>query len=446
MMNYLFNGHIIKAITIKQPYASMIVNGQKDIENRSWKKKMYKNICKNWLLVHTSSKPVTVMPNSCIIGMMHINCVGKISDVVHSAWAKGPNCWYIDAVIKFKTPISTTGKLGQWNPDPDIHFQLNEQITDSMYNIIPLDNIDFVNKGDIYYAVQRGKYMTWGSVINSLIEKTDTFTYKLIQFLLYVEHESYFWECDQVDMKNPFRFAIFDSKTLAKRKQDDNAFKGAINCSNKLAIAFPSLNTEVILVVPCHKSTADYTSLATFSRTAPINQQVAFWKKVGQNIKEGDWISTSGLGVAWLHVRIAQRPKYYHDAFDKNPPKNTRKSMEEFIDNFKFPQNFVNVIVVGKNWTGVQEHDMIINYLELLPKNTKVICVCKTLQHKIDELKFDTVIYQTDWKKYGRFGKQERNKLILKQHVDLVTIFGNKEDDLADKSNIKGIKTLILKV
>ena len=120
--------------------------------------------------------------------------------------------------------------------------------------------------------------------------------------------------------------------------------------------------------------------------------------------------------------------------------------MEEFIDNFKFPQNFVNVIVVGKNWTGVQEHDMIINYLELLPKNTKVICVCKILQHKINEIKFGTIIYQTNWKKYGRFGKHERNKLILEQRVDLVTIFGNNEDDLVDKSNIKGIKVLELKL
>jgi hypothetical protein len=26
------------------------------------------------------------------------------------------------------------------------------------------------------------------------------------------------------------------------------------------------------------------------------------------------WLSTSGLGVAWLHVRLDERPKYYTHA------------------------------------------------------------------------------------------------------------------------------------
>jgi len=28
------------------------------------------------------------------------------------------------------------------------------------------------------------------------------------------------------------------------------------------------------------------------------------------------WVSTSGLGVAWLHVRVDSKPKYYsHEAY-----------------------------------------------------------------------------------------------------------------------------------
>lgn len=84
-------------------------------------------------------------------------------------------------------------------------------------------------------------------------------------------------------MKKPFRFAIFDSKTLAERTQDNNAFKGAINCK-KYVLDFPSLTNDIHLIVPCKKSThSNYTSLATFSRTAPIKQQVTLWKK-GQKI------------------------------------------------------------------------------------------------------------------------------------------------------------------
>lgn len=463
-MSFEFNGHIIKAITIKQPYASLIVNGIKDIENRTWTKKLHMNVCKNWLFVHSSTKKVKIglteeekkldYPLSSIVGMMHINCIGKIQDSVHvTKWAEGPKCWYIDAVIKFNTPIHTVGKLGQWNPDSSLNDKLTEQINKSMYNIISLDNIEFIrdtnSKYEIYYATQRGKYMSWDTVIQSLINNTNTFVYKLIQTLLLIEHKSYFWECDKVVMGKPFRFAIYNSKTLAKRKQDNNAFGGIINCSkNQQTKVFPSLNNDTNLVVPCNLSKkSNYTSLATFTRTAPVKQQVDLWQKVGENIKEGDWVSTSGLGVAWLHVRIATRPKYYHNAFNKSPIKSSRELIENCIENFKFPLNFVNAIVIGNDWKGLQQSDLITYYLELLPKNTRIIGTGKDIKNKIDEIGFvSSEIYPTNWKKYGRFGKHKRNERILKHDIDLITIFGNKEQDLIQQANKKGIKVLELNI
>ena len=452
-MNFKFNGHIIKAITIKQPSATLIVDGVIDIENRTWSKKIYKDICKNWLFVHTSSKKSTKLPDqpiSAIIGMMHINCVGKISDSIHKTkWALGPNCWYIDAVIKFDDPIYTKGRLGQWDPDINIHSDLEKQISNSMYNIIPIDNIEFVKKNNIYYATQRGNYMTWENVINSLTQKTDTFTYKLIQLFLNIPYKAYFWECDIVDMKKPFRFAIFDSKTLAERKQDNDAFKGAVIC-NKYVISFPNLSKNIDLVVPCKKSNhSDYTSLSTFSRTAPIKQQVAFWKKVGKKIKNGDWISTSGLGVSWLHVRISKTPTYYHDTFDKNNKKEGRNKMDDFINNYKFPKKFVNVIVVGNNWKSKYQQDLLTYYFELIPKNSKLILVISGsditgIEKKVINFNFIYEIYPTNWKKYGRFGKRERNKKILENNINLVTLFGknNKDEDLIKQSNESNIEIL----
>jgi len=32
------------------------------------------------------------------------------------------------------------------------------------------------------------------------------------------------------------------------------------------------------------------------------------------------WLSTSGLGIAWLHVRLDERPKYYTHAPYRSPP------------------------------------------------------------------------------------------------------------------------------
>ncbi|MEL7448175.1 MAG: hypothetical protein AAFN78_03145, partial [Pseudomonadota bacterium] len=56
--------------------------------------------------------------------------------------------------------------------------------------------------------------------------------------------------------------------------------------------------------------------LADFLRTADASQVHAFWQAVGEAVAEkiGDetlWLSTSGLGVYWLHARLDRRPKYY---------------------------------------------------------------------------------------------------------------------------------------
>jgi hypothetical protein len=471
-MEFKFNDHIIKAITIKQPWANLIVMGIKDIENRSWVRKNYNDVCKNWLLVHSSSKPesknklkkvkssikdqlnkvdINSFPNSAIIGMMHIHNIGKLSDSVNpTLWAEGPNCWYIDSVIQFDTPIISSGSLGQWSPPENLHNKIHEQIIKSMYNIKFLDNIEFVKKSSIYYATQRGSYMKWIDVINSLKGDIDTFKYKLIYLLLQIKYKAYFWECDRVILNKPFRFAIFDSKTLAKKKQDNNAFKGIINCS-KNAIDFPSLTKDVHLVVPCNKNSSTiYTSIATFSRTANIHQQYMFWKKVGQNIKEGDWVSTSGLGVYWLHVRIATRPKYYHNLFLKQK-NNNRTIMENYIENFNFPKNFNHIVVISKGKMKQEYNDFINYYFELLPKDTTIISSNsfnnKTLKDIADSVHLKSQIFSSNWKKYGRFGGNKRDTEMLQTNPHLVTVFlieGENESYIIEQSKQKGIPILTL--
>jgi hypothetical protein len=54
-----------------------------------------------------------------------------------------------------------------------------------------------------------------------------------------------------------------------------------------------------------------------------VEQKERFWQKVGEKMEESllsannapRWLSTSGLGVSYLHVRIDNRPKYY--SFDE---------------------------------------------------------------------------------------------------------------------------------
>jgi hypothetical protein len=82
-------------------------------------------------------------------------------------------------------------------------------------------------------------------------------------------------------------------------------------------VSFPNLGDDAFLVAPCPRTPlAAYPHLAAFARHAPDAQQHALWQAVsGALSRRLDqrplWLSTSGLGVAWLHVRLDLRPKYY---------------------------------------------------------------------------------------------------------------------------------------
>ena len=72
-----------------------------------------------------------------------------------------------------------------------------------------------------------------------------------------------------------------------------------------------------MLVVPCPKAEdSAYPHLAAFARDASPNQQHALWCQVGFALEQQlghqpTWLSTSGLGVFWIHIRLDSRPKYY---------------------------------------------------------------------------------------------------------------------------------------
>jgi hypothetical protein len=63
---------------------------------------------------------------------------------------------------------------------------------------------------------------------------------------------------------------------------------------------------------------AAYAHIATFMREGDPAQIDALWRRTGR-VLEGRlkrergpvWVSTSGLGVSWLHIRLDRRPKYF---------------------------------------------------------------------------------------------------------------------------------------
>jgi hypothetical protein len=70
-------------------------------------------------------------------------------------------------------------------------------------------------------------------------------------------------------------------------------------------------------VVPIPRAGKNYATLFDFCANAPIVQQQEFWKRVAEVSRKQMkkfkkvWVSTHGLGVPYLHVRISDSPKYY---------------------------------------------------------------------------------------------------------------------------------------
>ena len=164
----------MKAITVKQPFAQLICEGIKDIENRTWKTNLRERV-----LIHTSAKPNTFpldmvftqmqldemlkhntmlywcghkefgakYYDSAIIGSVEIvDCVKNHSSI----WAE-KDCynWVLANPRLFFEPIrNVKGKLGFWNypnivalPDEDSILTCNCQLAvKEIYQVRPLGN------------------------------------------------------------------------------------------------------------------------------------------------------------------------------------------------------------------------------------------------------------------------------------------------------------------
>jgi hypothetical protein len=114
----------------------------------------------------------------------------------------------------------------------------------------------------------------------------------------------------------PFEFVLLDSPGLVCRP-DRLAFREHFADADSDVAVFPNLGNDAIMVVPCPISDASaYGHLGAFVRHAPESQRHNLWRTVGEAMAKrlGErpvWLNTAGAGVAWLHVRLDDRPKYY---------------------------------------------------------------------------------------------------------------------------------------
>lgn len=176
---------------------------------------------------------------------------------------------------------------------------------------------------------ENGEQLKYEQVIEKWQNDADFRTY-FTALLAGAPFKAFFWETPPVSLTTihqPFEFVLVDSRALINKRPMQRAFsehfkKDEVGLG---VVRFSNLSGDASLVVPCPQVTdvSTYTHLANFVRQAPVNQSDALWQQVSLAIQNrlSDrpmWVSTAGLGVYWLHVRLDSRPKYYRFRGYKN--------------------------------------------------------------------------------------------------------------------------------
>ncbi|MDX1516454.1 MAG: hypothetical protein R3288_06420 [Woeseiaceae bacterium] len=137
---------------------------------------------------------------------------------------------------------------------------------------------------------------------------------------------AFYWELPALttaDLAGHAEFVLIEGRMLARMAPEPQVFAAYFSRQPDQDVAvFANLGGDATLIAPCPRS-ADpvYAHLASFLRGAAAEQIRSLWRVSAEALLHelGDaprWLSTAGGGVAWLHVRIDRRPKYYrHDPY-----------------------------------------------------------------------------------------------------------------------------------
>lgn len=135
---------------------------------------------------------------------------------------------------------------------------------------------------------------------------------------------AFYWEhppLNDATLDDAAEFVLLEAPALARLAPEPAPFASHFaNCPKEGVVSFPNLGGDAWLVVPCPRAGDEaYPHLAAFLRKAPADQVRALWRVTAETalarVSETPvWLSTAGTGVAWLHVRFDERPKYYRHA------------------------------------------------------------------------------------------------------------------------------------
>jgi len=172
------------------------------------------------------------------------------------------------------------------------------------------------------FSIQKGRNQLRYADVIRLWRNDPKFRNFYCSILKDSKFNAFFWENPPVaysTINQPYEFVLVNSPQLSKVSADSSPFQDKFNptSEDQTVLTFGNLSHDSELIVPCpvapHRI---YTHFASFVRNAPDGQMHDLFTSLAKTLTERissrpTWVSTSGLGVYWLHIRLDARPKYY---------------------------------------------------------------------------------------------------------------------------------------
>jgi hypothetical protein len=172
-----------------------------------------------------------------------------------------------------------------------------------------------------HFRIQKGGAPLSFRGLFGLLERDPAFTDWYAEVLAATDFSAFCWELPALSSQTFDReseFVLIEAPSLARRAPDPRPFAAQFaSAPDADVLSFANLGGDALLIVPRPLGPADaYPHLAAFLRQAPEGQVRSLWRHAAVAVRENigrapRWLSTAGLGVPWLHLRLDSSPKYY---------------------------------------------------------------------------------------------------------------------------------------
>jgi hypothetical protein len=182
---------------------------------------------------------------------------------------------------------------------------------------------------DVLRVARAGRVLTRAEAL-VLLRDDASFRSLFAKALAASRFEAFFWEMPPTTraiQDRELELVLVDAPALTRIAADPTDFEERFERTpSSDVLSFPNLGGDAVLVVPAPRAPVErYAHLATFVRSAPPAQVDSLFRKLALAIESRLssaplWVSTAGLGVSWLHLRLDSRPKYYrHEPYKRAP-------------------------------------------------------------------------------------------------------------------------------